>query len=98
MAHSRYIKILTRLRGFTDKNCKFFTTPLSHNSHWRLELKEDQTKYRKMARKPRSKVRILIYRTWAIMSLNIFEQNKEKKLMETSLGEEFDPRGPTQIF
>ena len=32
------------------------------------------------------------------MSLNIFEQNKEKKLMETSLGEEFDPRGPTRIF
>ena len=51
-----------------------------------------------MTRKPWSRVRILIYRMWAIMSLNIFEQNKEKKLMETSLGEEFDPRGPTHIF
>ena len=43
-----------------------FTTLLSHNSKKRLEHEEDQTKYRKMTRKPRSHVRILIYRTWAI--------------------------------
>ena len=49
------------------QNCKFFTTPLSRNSQKRLKHKENQTKYRKMTRKPRSHVRILIYRTWAIL-------------------------------
>ena len=51
---------------FKGQNCKFFTTPLSRNFQKRLERKENQTKYRKMTRKPRSHVRILIYRTWAI--------------------------------
>ena len=46
-------------------NWKFFMTPLSRNSHKRLELKENQTKYRNMTRKPRSHIRILIYRAWA---------------------------------
>ena len=41
-------------------------TPLSHNSQKRLEHRENQTKYRKMTRKPRSHVRILIYPMWAI--------------------------------
>ena len=49
-------------------NCKFFTTPLSHNSQKRLEHKENQTEYRKTTRKSRSHVRILIYRTFAIES------------------------------
>ena len=49
------------------QNCKFFTTLLSRNSQKRLEHKENQTKYRKMTRKPRSHARILIYRTWAIL-------------------------------
>ena len=40
-------------------------TPLSRNSHKRLKLKENQTKYRNMTRKPRSHIRILIYRAWA---------------------------------
>ena len=51
---------------FKGQNCKFFTTPLSRNFQKRLERKENQTKYRKMTRKPRSYVRLLIYRTWAI--------------------------------
>ena len=44
---------------------KFLMTPVSRNSHKRLELKENQTKYRNMTRKPRSHFRILIYRAWA---------------------------------
>ena len=40
-------------------------TLLSRNSHKRLKLKENQTKYRNMTRKPRSHIRILIYRAWA---------------------------------
>ena len=36
-------------------------TPLSPNSQKRLERKENQTKYRKMTREPKSHVRILIY-------------------------------------
>ena len=46
-------------------NWKFFKTPLSCNSHKRLELKENQTKYRNMTRKLPSQIRILIYRAWA---------------------------------
>ena len=34
---------IPRLRQFTDKNCKFFTTPLSRNSQKRLEHIENQT-------------------------------------------------------
>ena len=52
-----------RLQG---QNWKLFTTPLSRNSQKRFELKEYQTKYRKITRKPRSHVRILKYRTRAI--------------------------------
>ena len=61
-----------RLKG---QNCKIFTTPLSCNSQKRLEHKENPTKYRKMARKPRRHVRILIYRmcrTRAILILVFF--------------------------
>ena len=55
-----------RLRGLRVKTAVFFTIPLSRNSQERFEHKEHQTKYRKMTRKPRSHVRFLIYRTWAI--------------------------------
>ena len=41
--------MIPRLLGQT---CKFFTTPLSRNSQERIEHKENQTKYRKMIRKP----------------------------------------------
>ena len=50
-----------RLSG---QNCKFFKFLLSLNSQKRLEYKENNTKYRSLTRKPRSHVRILIYRTW----------------------------------
>ena len=53
-------------RRLSGENCKLFTTPLSRNSQKRLEYKENQTKYIKMTRNPRSHGRILIYRTCAI--------------------------------
>ena len=65
IAHVRYIKILI-LRCFIRLNCKFFTTPLSRNSRKRLEHKPNQTKYRNMTRKPRSRIKILIYLSWTI--------------------------------
>ena len=49
-----------------EKFCKFLMTPLSRNSHKRLDLKENQTKYRNMTRKPPSHIRILICRAWVI--------------------------------
>ena len=52
-----------RLSG---QNCKFFKLLLSLNSQKRLGYKENNTKYRILTRKPRSHVRILIYRTWPI--------------------------------
>ena len=54
-------------------NCKFCidSCPLSRKSQKRLEHKENQTKYRKMTRKPRSPVRVLIYRTWSIPALQL---------------------------
>ena len=66
IGHVRYINILTWLRGFWVKNCKFLKFLLSLNSQKRLEYKENNTKYRSLTRKPRSHVRILIYRTWPI--------------------------------
>ena len=48
------------------QNCKFFKFLLSVNSQRRLGYKENNTKYRSLTRKPRSHVRILIYRTWPI--------------------------------
>ena len=52
IAHVRYVKILTWLRGFKVK------IAIGH--------KENQSKYRQMTGQPRSHVRILIYQTWAI--------------------------------
>ena len=51
---------------FSGQNCKFFKLLLSLNSQKRLRYKENNTKYRILTRKPRSHVRILIYRTWPI--------------------------------
>ena len=47
---------------------KFFKTSLFRNCQKSLEHKENQTKYREMTRKPRSRVSILIYRTWWTIS------------------------------
>ena len=71
------------------RNCKFHTTPLSRNSQKRLKHKENQTKYRKMIRKPGSRVTILIYRKWATSTANIVFR---KKLLMTK---EFSPIVPS---
>ena len=59
----QYSNMVPRLSG---QNCKFFKFLLSVNSQRRLGYKENNTKYRSLTRKPRSHVRILIYRTWPI--------------------------------
>ena len=59
----QYSSMAPRLSG---QNCKFFKFRLSFNSQKRLRYKENNTKYRSLTRKPRSHVRILIYRTWPI--------------------------------
>ena len=59
----QYSSMAPRLSG---QNCKFFKLLLSLNSQKRLAYKENNTKYRILTRKPRSHVRILIYRTWPI--------------------------------
>ena len=59
----QYSNMASRLSG---QNCKFFNFLLSSNSQKRLRYKENNTKYRSLTRKPRSHVRILIYRTWPI--------------------------------
>ena len=59
----QYSSMAPRLSG---QNCKFFTFLLSLNSQRRLRYKENNTKYRNLTWKPRSHVRILIYRTSAI--------------------------------
>ena len=54
------------LRGFWVKIANFssfFCPPIPK----RLRYKENNTKYRSLTRKPRSHVRILIYRTWPII-------------------------------
>ena len=60
----QYSSMTPRLSG---QNCKFFKFLLSSNSQKRLRYKENNTKYRSLTRKPRSHVRILIYRTWPIV-------------------------------
>ena len=62
----QYSSMAPRLSG---KNCKFFKVLLSLNSQRRLRYKENNTKYRSLTWKPRSHVRILIYRTWPIRSV-----------------------------
>ena len=57
----QYSNMVPRLSG---QNCKFFKFLLSVNSQRTLGYKENNTKYRSLTRKPRSHVRILIYRTW----------------------------------
>ena len=59
----QYFYVAPRLAG---QNCKFFKLLLFLNSQKRLGDKENNTKYRSLTWKPRSHVRILIYRTWPI--------------------------------
>ena len=80
ITHIRYIKILMTPRLW-GQNCKFFTTLLPRNSQKRLEHKEDQTKFGRITRKPRSRlsrVRIVIYREWDIESL--FQEKSAAKV------------------
>ena len=62
----QYSSMAPRLSG---QSCKFFKFLLSLNSQKRLGYKENNTKYRSLTWKPRSHVRILIYRTWPITSV-----------------------------
>ena len=59
----QYSNMAPRLSG---QNCNFLKFLLSLNSQKRLEYKENNTKYRSLTQRPRSRVRILIYRTWPI--------------------------------
>ena len=68
----QYSSMAPRLSG---KNCKFFKVLLSLNSQRRLRYKENNTKYRSLTWKPRSHVRILIYRTWPILKKLYSPQN-----------------------
>ena len=71
IAHVRYFKILTWLRGFRGKVANFHDSIVSQfPDETRAQRKPNLTKYRKLSRKPRSHVRILIYRTWAIRKLD----------------------------
>ena len=56
-----------RLKG---QNCKFFTTPLSRNSQKRLELKENQTKNRKMT----ASLGVMV-EMWAICNRPVIKTN-----------------------
>ena len=69
LAHLRYIKILTCLRGIRVKIRNFHDSIFAQFPEKRLDHKEKETKYRKMTRKAQSHVRILKckYRTWAII-------------------------------
>ena len=59
----QYCNMTPRLSG---GNCKFLNFLLSLNSQKRLGYKENNTKCRRLSWKPRSHVRILIYRMWPI--------------------------------
>ena len=61
----QYSSMAPRLSG---KNCKFFKFVLFLNSQERLRYKENNTKYGCLTRKPRSRIRILIYQTWPIIN------------------------------
>ena len=71
IAHVWYFKILTWLRGFRVKVANFHDSIVSQfPEETRAQRKPNLTKCRKRTRKPRSHVRILIYRTWAIRRLD----------------------------
>ena len=58
-----------RGRGFESRSEPEIFFQVSLNSQKRLGYKENNTKYRILTRKPRSHVRILIYRTWPIATV-----------------------------
>ena len=78
----QYSSMAPRLSG---QNCKFFKFLLFVNSQKRLKYKETNTKYRSLTWKPRSHVRILIYRTWPIGGTLVF---KNRSAMRTCVAYE----------
>ena len=67
----------SKLQSFYDPTVSQFLEETSD--------KENQTKYRKMTRKPRNPVRILIYRTWerVIRELNQPRRRPQRRLQTT---------------
>ena len=80
----QYSSMAPRLSG---QNCKFFKVLLSLNFQKRLGYKENNTKYRILTQKPRSHVRILIYRTWPVETI-VLKNNRP-----LSRGGLLSPRG-----
>ena len=75
----QYSSMAPRLSG---QNCKFFKFPFSLNPQKRLRYKESNTKYRGLTWKPRSHVRILIYRTWLIEADHFYGNGTESLLKQ----------------
>ena len=67
IAHVQYIEILTRLRGFRVKIANFSRLHSLAIPRGDLSTKKTKPNIEKMTRKLQSHVRILIYRTWAII-------------------------------
>ena len=88
-----------------SQNCNSLQFPLSLNSQQRLRYKENNTKYRGLTWKPRSHVRILIYRTWPIENfifnlLQVFAIDIDihwKAAIEKSSSSEMTPRQYKQV-
>ena len=89
----QYSTMAPRLSG---QNYKFFKFLLSSNSQKRPKYKENNTKYRSFTRKPRSHVRILIYRTWPIGSA-LSSYDKKSSLAELKLASE-DSEQPSLLL
>ena len=66
IGHVRYINILTWFRCFRVKIANFSSFFCLSIPKGDLDTNKNNTKYRSLTRKPRSHVRILIYRTWPI--------------------------------
>ena len=73
-----YINIPAWLRGFWIKIANF-PSFLCPSIPKRDRYKENNTKYRGLTWKPRSHVRILIYRTWPIITANILGRDGIQK-------------------
>ena len=56
-------RLWDKIKNFSGLHCLAIPRRDSHI------CKENQTKYRNMSRKPQSHVRVLIYRTWAILAI-----------------------------
>ena len=66
IGHVRYINILTWLRGFRVKLLYLVLFSLYSSLYWELRDNRNLKNFLILARKPRSHVRILVYRKWPI--------------------------------